>query len=159
MGVCGCGKSTIAHKLAKSMNGEYVEADSLHSAENISRMNIGKALRDCDRWPWLSRITNVVNQSPQPVFVSCSALRRSYRDYLRLRINKPIVFVHLSGERDVLMSRMKSREDHFMPIKLLDSQLETLQSLQSDEVGIEIDVCLSIEEIVKNCRVFINDVV
>ena len=158
MGVCGSGKSTVARKLAECLDGAFVEADSLHSAENISRMKKGIALRDTDRWPWLSDISAVVNRSSQPAFVSCSALRRSYRDYLCSLINEPVVFVHLIGERDVLLSRMKSRESHFMPIKLLDSQLDTLQSLQSDEMGVEIDIGDPIEKIVKNCKVFVSNV-
>ena len=125
-----------------------MEADSLHSAENICRMKKGQALTDNDRWPWFANVSKVANQSPRPAFISCSALRRSYRDYLRSHINAPVVYVHLKGETDVLMSRMSNRENHFMPIDLLDSQLETLEVLQEDEMGMQIDICLSVQEIV-----------
>jgi len=157
MGVCGCGKSTVASKLALRMNGKFVEADTLHSPHNVRRMRNGQALTDSDRWPWLSSVGAMVNQSLQPAFVSCSALRRSYRDYLRSRIDEPVVFIHLTGRRDVLLTRMNSRENHFMPIGLLDSQLDTLEVLQEDEIGVQIDICLSVEQIVNRSETFFSN--
>lgn len=157
MGVCGCGKSTVASKLAQSMNGEFVEADTLHSPHNVSLMSSGQALTDSDRWPWLSSVGAMVNQSSQPAFVSCSALRRSYRDYLRSRIDEPVVFIHLTGSRDVLLRRMNNRENHFMPTGLLDSQLETLEVLQEDEIGVQISIYLSVEQIIKSYETFLSN--
>ena len=82
---------------------------------------------------------------------ACSALRRAYRDYLIQETGSEIFFIHLSGTKEVILSRMLSREGHFMPSQLLDSQFATLETLQDDEVGITVDVQLPVEQIVEQC--------
>lgn len=149
MGVCGCGKSTVAQALANHFNSRFIEADELHSVENVDRMQRGQALNDSDRWPWLRRVSEVVNQSNTSVFVSCSALRRSYRDFLRLHIAEPVFFIHLDGAKELLSARMAGRENHFMPQTLLDSQLQTLEPIQGDEAGMQVDIRLSVHEMVE----------
>lgn len=156
MGVCGCGKSTIAQALAEHYGRKFIEADELHPCDNINRMRNGQALTDADRWPWLASVSDVVNGSALPVVVSCSALRRSYREFLNKHIKLPVYYVHLDGTRDLLSARMASRGNHFMPEALLDSQLATLEPLHFDEAGVQLDIRLSVHELVDAATIETN---
>ncbi|MBP2236463.1 gluconokinase [Sinorhizobium kostiense] len=140
MGASGCGKSTIGERLADYLGCPFVEGDSLHSPANVGKMRRGIPLEDADRWPWLDEIGGLLARRP-PVVVSCSALKRSYRERLRAVAGRPITFVFLQGSRATLARRMGGREDHYMPPSLLDSQLATLElpSGETDVVTIEID--------------------
>lgn len=144
MGVCGCGKSTIATAMAEALDARFVEADDYHSADNIERMRNNQALTDENRWPWLLAVATAVNQSANEstngCVISCSALTLAYRDFLRRHIEKPVCFIHLHGSRDTLLERMNNREGHFMPATMLDSQLETLELLQDAEVGVQLAI-------------------
>ncbi len=144
MGVSGCGKSTIAGLVAERLHWDLLEGDELHPKANVDKMSHGIPLDDGDRRPWLEAIARWIEgriQSGRPALVTCSSLKRSYRDILRGKSPKGIVaFAHLSGSRELLMERMKARKGHFMPASLLDSQLATLQPLQPDEAGIVIDI-------------------
>ncbi len=140
MGVSGTGKSTVAGLLAGHLGWPLEEGDDLHPEANVDKMEQGIPLTDDDRWPWLDRIGEWIDaqgRANEPGIVTCSALKRSYRDRLR-RPN--VVFVHLSGSRETIRRRMARREDHFMPLSLLDSQLDTLETPGPDEQVITVDL-------------------
>ncbi|CAL9620171.1 gluconokinase [Streptomyces sp. NPDC090994] len=147
MGVAGTGKTTIGPLLAARLGVPYAEGDDFHPPANIAKMTAGTPLDDDDRWPWLDAIGAWAHErAGLGGAVSCSALKRSYRD--RLRAAAPgLVFVHLTGSRELIEDRMSHREGHFMPTALLDSQFATLQPLQPDEAGVAVDVSGSPEEI------------
>ena len=129
MGVAGCGKSTVAEELARRLGWELAEGDDFHPEANIAKMSSGTPLTDEDRWPWLDLIaewTAEQDGAGKNTVVTCSALRRIYRDRLR---NAPgrTLFVHLVGSPELLEHRLSSRSGHFMPPTLLPSQLATLE--------------------------------
>ncbi|WP_320773914.1 gluconokinase [Streptomyces sp. CRN 30] len=147
MGVAGTGKTTIGPLLAARLGVPYAEGDDFHPPANIAKMSAGTPLDDDDRWPWLDAIGEWAHgRAGLGGVVSCSALKRSYRD--RLRAAAPgVVFVHLTGSRELIADRMSHRAGHFMPTALLDSQFATLQPLQADEAGVAVDVAGGPEEI------------
>ncbi|MHC0430561.1 gluconokinase [Streptomyces sp. O3] len=147
MGVSGAGKSAVGELLAAELDVPYAEADGFHPAANLAKMAFGTPLEDEDRWPWLDSIAEwVKEQEGHGGVVSCSALKRAYRD--RLRAAAPgLAFVHLSGDRALIAERQAAREDHFMPSSLLDSQFAALEPLGSDETGVTVDVAPSPKEI------------
>ena len=135
MGVAGSGKSTIAAGIAKLLSLPFVEGDELHSPLSIAKMKAGVGLEDEDRWPWLDRIAAHLadkERMPLGLVITCSALKRSYRD--RIRRGAPGVrFIFLHGTRALVESRLAARTDHFMPSALLGSQLQTLEPPGPDE--------------------------
>lgn len=147
MGVAGTGKTTIGPLLAARFDVPYAEGDDFHPQANIDKMTAGTPLTDDDRRPWLDAIGAWAHErAGLGGVVSCSALKRSYRD--RLRAAAPgVVFVHLTGDRALIEDRMSHRQGHFMPTALLDSQFATLQPLEPDEAGVAVDVAGSPEEI------------
>ncbi|MGW7266822.1 gluconokinase [Streptomyces sp. NPDC054842] len=147
MGVAGTGKTTIGPLLAARLGVPYAEGDDFHPPANIAKMTAGDPLTDEDRRPWLDAIGAWAQErAGLGGVVSCSALKRSYRD--RLRAAAPdVVFVHLAGDRELIEGRMSQRQGHFMPTALLDSQFATLQPLQADEAGVAVDVSGSPGEI------------
>ncbi|MET9843575.1 gluconokinase [Streptomyces ossamyceticus] len=147
MGVAGTGKTTIGPLLAARLGVPYAEGDDFHPEANIAKMSAGTPLDDADRWPWLDAIGAWARgRAGLGGVVSCSALKRAYRD--RLRSAAPgLVFVHLAGDRALIEDRMAHRQGHFMPTALLDSQFATLQPLGADEAGVEVDVSGDPEEI------------
>ena len=144
MGVSGCGKSTLSHKLSEATGYEFTEGDDLHPPENIAKMAAGTALTDEDRWPWLERVAGALKrardgQGAAGRIVSCSALKRSYRDLLRSRVGEQLLFVFPKVSPDALRSRLRNRPDHYMPASLLDSQMATLEAPMPDEPVLTID--------------------
>jgi carbohydrate kinase (thermoresistant glucokinase family) len=140
MGVSGSGKSTAARAVQERLGWEFAEGDDFHPPANIAKMSSGIPLTDDDRWGWLGSLAEWTadrDREGTPTIISCSALRRSYRDVLR-RGGAGTFFVHMTGDKGLLLERMSSRE-HFMPPTLLESQLDTLQPLESDEAGMAID--------------------
>ncbi|MCX4913715.1 gluconokinase [Streptomyces sp. NBC_00687] len=140
MGVAGTGKTTIGPLLAARLGVPYAEGDDFHPQANIAKMSAGTPLTDDDRAPWLDAIGRWAHdRAGLGGVVSCSALKRGYRD--RLRVAAPgVAFVHLTGDRQLIEDRMSHRKGHFMPTALLDSQFATLQPLAADEAGVEVDV-------------------
>ncbi len=142
MGVCGCGKSTVAAGLARALGIEFLEGDTLHPAANVARMAAGQPLRDEDRQGWLLAIAQrlaAARAQACGLVVSCSALKRSYRDVLRSAA-PGLRFIHLHGERAVLEQRLAARSGHYMPATLLQSQLDALQVPQPDEQAMELNI-------------------
>jgi gluconokinase len=145
MGVAGSGKSTLAALLAQRLGWPLQEGDALHPQANVDKMAAGQPLDDADRWPWLRLVAAWIDArvaAGEPGIVTCSALRRTYRDGLR---REGVRFVHLTGERHLLAQRMLDRSGHFMPHSLLDSQLATLEAPGADEAAITIDIALAPE--------------
>ena len=148
MGVAGSGKSTVAELVAERLGWPMAEGDDFHSLENKAKMASGTPLTDADRVPWLESIRDYLDRQPSNMVVTCSALKKFYRDILRTARGR-VRFLHLHGSPTVLASRIGSRAGHFMPPGLLISQLETLEQLQPDEDGTVVDVSGSPEEIVE----------
>ena len=149
MGVSGCGKSTVGQLLARRVHGEFLEGDLLHPQRNIDRMAAGIALTDNDRRDWLLEIAQQLadaHASQHALVVSCSALKRSYRDKLRAASNQ-LAFVHLHADAVLLDARLQGRPDHFMPASLLASQLEALEPPGPDERAVTFDAALPAEQI------------
>lgn len=143
MGVSGAGKSTAGLAVRDRLGWEFAEGDDFHPRANIATMAAGGTLSDEDRIPWLQALADWTRErdvAGRPTLVSCSALRRSYRDILRTG-GEHTFFVHLVGDKRLLRERMTTRE-HFMPQILLQSQLDTLEPLAPDEPGMEVDAAL-----------------
>lgn len=130
MGVSGCGKSSVGAALAASLGLPFIEGDVLHPQSNVDKMAKGTPLTDEDRWPWLTLIGERAAETlgrGEGIVISCSALKRIYRDHLRTATGGHLAFVYLDGSYDLLNRRMGARTGHFMPLGLLDSQLATLE--------------------------------
>ncbi len=158
MGVSGCGKSTIAKPVAARLGWPFEEGDALHPEANIAKMKAGVPLDDADRAPWLDAVAGwVAARLAEEVggVITCSALRRAYRDRIRA-VGPGVIFVYLRGSRTLIGRRVAARKDHFMPPSLLDSQFATLEEPTADEhaVVIEIDqpVEAQVEEILAAVR-------
>lgn len=140
MGVSGSGKTTVATRLADVLGRPFAEADDMHPAANVAKMAAGTPLTDEDRAPWLATVrdwlTSEARQGRAAV-VTCSALRRVYRDVLR-EASGGVTFVQLDVDPELLAVRMKARKGHFMPPSLLQSQLDTLEPLEPDEDGVRV---------------------
>lgn len=131
MGVSGTGKTLIGRRVAAELGAPFVDADDLHNQDNKEKMRAGVPLDDEDRWPWLTTVANELSAAPPPV-VACSALRRSYRDYLRAQAPATF-FIHLTGDRKIIVDYLARRSHEFMSPALVDSQLETLEPLTAEE--------------------------
>jgi gluconokinase len=158
MGVSGSGKSTVGEALAKKLGVPFRDADEFHPKSNVEKMSTGIPLTDDDRWPWLDAIGAAIRDTPpdKGIVVSCSALKRVYRDRILKAAGRPVTFVHLDGLKAVLAERLKGRKGHFFPPSLLDSQLATLEPLTANEpamrVSIELPVEKQVEEICKRLK-------
>lgn len=147
MGVSGSGKSTVAGILAGKLAWDLEEGDDLHPEANVAKMHAGTPLTDEDRWPWLERVGDWIRahvESDTPGVITCSALRKAYRDKLR---GPGVWFVHLEGSREQIDGRLSKRLNHFMPESLLGSQFATLEELEPDEQGIIVPVAGTPREI------------
>jgi carbohydrate kinase (thermoresistant glucokinase family) len=153
MGVSGSGKSTLAEGLSKALSLPMKDGDELHLPESVAKMSAGIALEDADRWPWLDSIASYLastdaneyrpqgdasKRRPQGnagAIVSCSALKRIYRDRLRQQAG-PVLFLFLDGSSELIRQRMQDRKGHYMQAGLLDSQLLSLEKPGSDEIDV-----------------------
>jgi carbohydrate kinase (thermoresistant glucokinase family) len=149
-GISGSGKTTIATALAQLFGWPFKEGDDLHPASNITKMHSGHPLDDRDRWPWLQKLTDWIDgwrQVGDSGVITCSALKRSYRDFLTS--GRPEVrVVYLHGDRAVIAARLAARKGHFVPATILDSQIATLEEPDPDEDSIRVDVDQLVEDIV-----------
>ncbi len=137
MGVAGCGKSTVGKAMAHQLGGVFLEGDEFHPKENVAKMSQGEPLVDADRYAWIDALSVAMTDAAAEndwVILSCSALKRAYRDAFR-EVAPRARFVHLEGDFETVERRMESRTDHFMPVSLLESQFETLEPLEADEWG------------------------
>ena len=140
MGVSGCGKSTVAGVLAGRLHWDFEEGDELHPEVNVAKMAAGHPLTDDDRWPWLQRVRDWIDDelaTGGSGIITCSALKRAYRDILRV---PDVTFVHLAGSRELIAARLARRHGHYMPMSLLDSQFADLEAPKADERALTIDV-------------------
>jgi gluconokinase len=150
MGISGSGKSEIGRRLAKRLGIVYVEGDEHHSPQSIAKMAAGTPLDDHDRHDWLLTLQSLIAEAAQQnkgMVLTCSALKRRYRDLLRAG-DPALVFIYLHGDQAMIASRMKQRTGHFMPEALLESQLLDLEPPGDDERVVRVDVAASPEEIV-----------
>jgi gluconokinase len=151
MGVSGSGKSTVAAGMAHALGWAFAEGDDLHSEANKHKMASGIPLTDEDRWPWLRAIGAWMDdqlRAGRSAVVTCSALRRAYRDLLRE--GRPTVrFCELDAPDGLLAERLQARQGHYMPPSLLPSQLATLEPLAPDEPGVRVSVAATPEQIVR----------
>lgn len=139
MGVAGSGKTTIGDALATRLGWVFRDADGFHPPANIAKMKAGTPLNDEDRWPWLKAIRahmDAENAAGRSGVIACSALKEIYRDVLG-RGESWVRFVHLTGSKELIADRMRSRSGHFMPVALLDSQFATLET-PADAIRLDI---------------------
>jgi gluconokinase len=139
MGVSGSGKSTVGAALAQRLRVPFLDADTLHPPANVVKMTAGEPLNDDDRYPWLEKVGEWLAGHRDGGVVSCSALKRKYRDQLRAHCPR-VEFLHLSGSPELISSRLAARSGHFMPAALLRSQFDALEPLGDDEVGVTVGV-------------------
>ena len=142
MGVSGAGKSTVAVILADKLGWPLQEGDALHPPANVAKMSAGTPLTDEDRWPWLAVIAGVIDQwraEGRSGIVTCSALRRAYRDIL-IGPRREVRLVYLRGAKPLIAARLAARRGHFMPPALLDSQFAALEEPGGDERPIAVDI-------------------
>jgi gluconokinase len=140
MGVSGSGKSTVAAGLVDKLGWEFAEGDDFHPPANVEKMRSGQPLDDDDRWPWLQTLADWIGEHERAgtsVVVTCSALKRSYRDLLRDG-HPSVWFAHVTADAQLIRDRVEKRTGHYMPASLLDSQLATLEPLHDDEPGASI---------------------
>ena len=150
MGVSGCGKSTVGERLGARTRIPFIEGDTLHPPRNVALMAAGTPLTDEDRAGWLDDIASRFGalNADAGLIISCSALKRKYRD--RLRAACPdLRFIHLHGDKTLLEQRLQYRTGHYMPPSLLTSQLQTLEPPSSDEPAITLDIALPTDQLVE----------
>ncbi len=151
MGVSGSGKTTVASGIAARTGLVFAEADDFHSAANVAKMRAGHPLTDEDRWPWLRALAEWMGAEAaagRSTVITCSALRRSYRDVLRSGPPHTLDLLLLDGPTEVIRRRLLTRRGHYMPPSLLQSQLETLEPLGPDEHGVVLDLRMRPDELV-----------
>ncbi len=152
MGVSGSGKTSIGEGIAARLNVHFIEGDALHPAANVEKMSKGIPLTDEDRWPWLEKIGQEIAASlgkGEGIAVSCSALKRIYRERLRAAAGGHLYFVYLDGSKELLTKRMGERKGHFMPASLLESQLQTLEVPTGEPGVVTVDIDDTIDGIVE----------
>jgi gluconokinase len=134
MGVSGCGKITVGEALAQELDCPFYDGDDFHPPENIVKMANGVPLNDEDRKLWLAALAELIAEhlgKGETAVLACSALKRSYRD--QLRVNEQVQFIYLEGEFDLIWQRMLSRRNHYMKPEMLQSQFEALEPPRANE--------------------------
>ncbi|MEV0405452.1 gluconokinase [Actinoallomurus sp. NPDC050550] len=148
MGVSGSGKTTIGAMLAGRLGWKYAEADDFHPPANVEKMHNGIPLTDEDRWPWLRAIGAWMQEQTDPAVVTCSALKRKYRELLR-EDRPDLHLVYLDGSKELISARLAARHGHFFPKQLLDTQFADLEPPQADEDALTVSIDQPIEKIVE----------
>ena len=150
MGVSGAGKSTVGKIIAANLGCPFRDADSFHPQANIEKMSRGEPLTDDDRWPWLQAIAAWIAEhraAGTTCVVTCSALKRVYRDIVTAKQSADVCLVYLTGEFDLIAARLATRKGHFMPPALLRSQFDALEEPAGDERAITMPIDAAPEEI------------
>jgi len=153
MGVSGAGKSTVGRLIAAQLDCPFRDADSFHPKANIEKMASGHPLTDDDRWPWLEAIAAYIAEhraAGTRCVVTCSALKRAYRDIVTGRQSADVRLVYLEGDFDLIAARLAARQGHFMPPALLQSQFDALEEPAADERAITASIDATPEEIAAN---------
>lgn len=130
MGVSSSGKTTVGQSIARRLHAPFLDGDDYHPEANVEKMRRSIPLEDADRWPWLERYGKALTEAADKKDVAigaCSALKKSYRDYITEQAGEPLLFVYLDGTREVIGERMAKRKHKYMPLSLLDSQFATLE--------------------------------
>ena len=143
MGVSGCGKTSVGEAVAAHLELTFIEGDVLHPAANVAKMSKGIPLNDDDRFPWLDRIGEAIQTNlaeGHGLVVSCSSLKKIYRDRLRDSAGGRLTFIYLKGPEALLAGRMAARKGHFMPTSLLKSQLATLEDPSAEDQVVTVDI-------------------
>ena len=156
-GVSGAGKTTVDKLLAHEVGWRFIEADDFHPAANIEKMRSGHPLTDKDRWPWLEGLRQQIERSlsaGENTVLACSALKRVYRDHLR--VSDEVKFVFLRGDYAVVEKQLHNRHGHFMDANLLQSQFDDLEEPQLDENVLTIELGRTPEEIVERIKAKLN---
>lgn len=155
-GPAGCGKSTVAKHIADSLQLPFVEGDEYHPKANIDKMSAGIPLTDADRWDWLTALREAsiheLDKGSDGVVLTCSALKRKYRDVIRVAPyftpNVHLHFIYLDAPEEVLLQRVSARKNHYMGANMVHSQFEVLERPTPDEIDvITIDVTQSQEAV------------
>ena len=152
-GVSGAGKTTVGKLLAQELGWRFYEADDFHSQANIDKMRSGIPLTDEDRWPWLESLRQLIKRSLEAgenAALACSALKRAYRE--RLRISEEVKFVFLRGDYALIAKQLRRRRGHFMNPKLLRSQFADLEEPAPDEDALTIVLGRTPQEFVKEIK-------
>ena len=152
-GVSGAGKTTVGKLLARELGWRFIEADDFHPAANVVKMRSGHPLTDEDRCPWLERLRGPINHSlaaGENAVLACSALKRAYRDLLR--VNEEVKFVLLRGDYPLVEKQLRSRRRHFIDPGLLQSQFDDLEEPQPDEHVLTVQLGGTPEQIVGEIR-------
>ncbi|MEO1538249.1 MAG: gluconokinase [Pseudomonadota bacterium] len=157
MGVSGCGKSSVGTALSVTCDMDFIDGDDLHPRHNIAKMASGQPLGDDDRAPWLARVGRTLAQSSGPIVIGCSALRKTYRDWIREQVSEPVRFLHLDAAKDVVAQRVAARSGHFMPSALLDSQFDALERLDPTELGAEINIAQPYEQVIAQTEGYVKE--
>lgn len=152
-GVSGAGKTTVGKLLAQRLGWNFIEADDFHPENNVEKMRSGRALTDDDRWPWLQRLRDEIGRSlaaAKSAVLACSALKRKYRDVLR--VNSDVKFVFLRGDYALIADQLRHRRGHFMNPELLRSQFNDLEEPEPDENVLTIELGRTPKEIVEEIK-------
>lgn len=152
MGVSGAGKSTVGKLVAAQLGWPFRDADSFHPKANIEKMSRGEPLTDADRWPWLNAIAAWIAEhraAGTSCVVTCSALKRAYRDIVTNKQSADVRLVYLKGDFDLIDARLKARKGHFMPAGLLQSQFDALEEPTQDEHALVVSIDATPEAIAR----------
>jgi gluconokinase len=140
-GVSGAGKTSVGQLLAQRLGWKFLDGDDFHSQPNLDLMKKGIPLEDEQRWPWLKTLRELIRQqfsAKNHIILACSALKKSYRDYLK--VEERVLFVYLRGSYDLIADRIRQRSGHFMPEALLQSQFAALEEPELTENVITIEI-------------------
>ena len=146
MGVAGCGKSAVGSLVAQALSLPLIEGDEFHPPPNIDKMRRGIPLDDDDRAGWLAQLARQLAEHPGGAVLTCSALKRSYRDRLRAAV-PALCFVHLEVTLEEALRRVQSRDGHFYPPSLVASQFETLERPSAERGVLGIDAGAPLEAV------------
>lgn len=152
MGVASSGKSTVGELLSKKLKASFLDGDDLHSEESIAKMSSGVPLDDADREPWLMKVNNAVAKieaTGSTGVIVCSALKKRYRDMIR-HGNSKVMFIFLDGTKELVLERIRKRENHYMKQEMVDSQFEALERPDNERDVIIVDINGALDEIVAN---------